>query len=128
ADDQVPTLRFDPTLIRRVFNNLLQNALVHGAAADGTLAVRVIAHRIADGVLFAVADHGPGVPPEYRELIFRKFETFRVPANTRGSGSGLGLAFCKLAVEAHGGRIWVQDRDGGGALFRVLLPLTPGLA
>ncbi|MDQ6925835.1 MAG: ATP-binding protein, partial [Candidatus Eremiobacteraeota bacterium] len=124
APENVPSVEVDRALIRRVFNNLLQNALVYGASEDGTVAVRVVAHRVADGVLFAVADHGPGVPSEYRELIFRKFETVRIPGNARGRGSGLGLAFCKLAVEAHGGRIWVQDADGGGALFRVLFPLA----
>ncbi len=124
----VPALELDRTLVRRVLGNLLQNALTHGAAADGRVFVRVGAREAADGVLFTVADRGPGVPAEYRELIFRKFETVRLPTRTGVRGSGLGLAFCKLAVEAHGGRVWVQGGAGGndvGAVFHVLLPFVP---
>ncbi len=130
---RTPTLAADRALVRRVFNNLLQNALVHGGGADGRLAVRVGARPALDGVLFTVEDRGPGVPPEYRELIFRKFQTARLPGapvdRAHGRGSGLGLAFCKLAVEAHGGRVWVQsatpDAEFPGAAFHVLLPLAP---
>ncbi len=130
---QTPTLAADRALVRRVFNNLLQNALVHGAGEDGRLEARLSARAASGGVLFTVADRGPGVPPEYRELIFRKFQTARLPdaaqARTHGRGSGLGLAFCKLAVEAHGGRVWVQGASPEGtfpgAAFHVLLPLAP---
>ena len=80
-----------------------------------------------DGVLFTVADNGPGVAAEYRELIFRKFESVKLPGASRARGSGLGLAFCKLVVEAHGGHVWVQSAaaDGTGAAFHVQLPLVP---
>ena len=130
-----PQLAADRALIRRVFNNLLQNALVHGAGDAGRLAVRLVARPVAGGVLFTVEDRGAGVPAEYRELIFRKFQTVRLPAaasdRAPGRGSGLGLAFCKLAVEAHGGRVWVQsataDGNAPGAAFHILLPLAPSL-
>ncbi len=131
--DRTPTFSADRALVRRVFNNLLQNALVHGAGRDGRLTVRVSARQVADGVLFTVADTGRGVAAEYRELIFRKFQTARLPSTaverTHGRGSGLGLAFCKLAVEAHGGRVWVQsataEGEFPGAAFHVLLPSVP---
>ncbi|GJG87657.1 hybrid sensor histidine kinase/response regulator [Gemmatimonadetes bacterium T265] len=131
--ETTPTFAADRALLRRVFNNLLQNALVHGAGEDGRLTARLSARPVAGAVLFTVADHGPGVPAEYRELIFRKFQTVRLPgpaqAAAHGRGSGLGLAFCKLAVEAHGGRVWVQgataDADFPGAAFHVLLPVDP---
>jgi len=131
--ERTPALVADRALVRRVFNNLLQNALVHGVGESGRLVARLSARPASGGVLFTVADDGPGVPAEYRELIFRKFQTARLPGATQelthGRGSGLGLAFCKLAVEAHGGRVWVQsateNADFPGAAFHVLLPLAP---
>jgi signal transduction histidine kinase len=123
----------DRALLRRVFNNLLENALTHAApprgaagAAAAPFAVRVSARAAGDGgVLFTVADNGPGVPSEYQELIFRKFETVKLTGALRPRGSGLGLAFCRMVVEAHGGRVWVQSAPGQGAAFHVLLPPVP---
>lgn len=117
-----PPFVADPALLKRVFANLLQNALAH---ASSRVAVRLAARRDAGGLLFTVADNGPGIPPEYHELIFRKFETLRGRGAPRARGSGLGLAFCKLVVESHGGRIWVQSAEGEGSQFHVLLPLAP---
>lgn len=73
-------------------------------------------------MLFTVADNGPGIPSEYHELIFRKFERVRGANVPKVRSSGLGLAFCQLAVEAHGGRIWVEDNTPRGARFCVELP------
>jgi len=128
-----PAFVGDRALLRRVLNNLLENAFAHAApapgapAADGTpFTVRVSARAAdRDGVLFTVADNGPGVPAEYQELIFRKFETVKLAGALRQRGSGLGLAFCRMVVEAHGGRVWVQSAPGRGAAFHVLLPLVP---
>ncbi len=128
-----PAFVGDRALLRRVLNNLLENALTHAApdpAAAGAapLAVRVSARAAdGDGVLFTVADNGPGVPPEYQELIFRKFETVKLSGALRARGSGLGLAFCRMVVEAHGGRVWVQSASGRGAAFHVLLPPVPAV-
>ncbi|MGH7718780.1 MAG: sensor histidine kinase, partial [Gemmatimonadaceae bacterium] len=77
------------------------------------------------GILFTVADNGPGIPPEYHEVIFRKFERAKSPELPRVRSSGLGLAFCKLAVEAHGGHIWVQSSEGRGSQFHFALPERP---
>ena len=117
-----PAFTADRALLKRVLGNLLQNAIVH--APDG-VAVRVSARRDPAGVLITVADNGPGIPPEYHELIFRKFETVKLQTAPRVRGTGLGLAFCKLAVDAHGGRIWVQSAPGRGSLFHIVLPLVP---
>ena len=131
-----PAFAGDRALLRRVFNNLLENALTHAAPdradrpAPGAAAftVRVSARAAeGDGVLFTVADNGPGVPPEYQELIFRKFETVKLTGALRARGSGLGLAFCRMVVEAHGGRVWVQSTPGAGAAFHVLLPTVPAV-
>jgi signal transduction histidine kinase len=118
----LPVLRVDRQLLRRVFGNLLQNAITH---AHRPVHVRLGARRDPAGVLFTVADDGPGIPPEYQELIFRKFETVRLEGGPVPTSSGLGLTFCRLAVEAHGGRIWVQSTVGAGSQFHVLLPLEP---
>jgi signal transduction histidine kinase len=119
----LPTLHADHGMLRRVFGNLLQNAITHSARA---VHISLAARR--DGpehVLFTVADDGPGIPPEYHEVIFRKFERVKHAAAPRVRSSGLGLAFCKLAVEAHGGRIWLQSAEGKGSQFHFVLPLQP---
>ena len=72
-------------------------------------------------VLFAISDTGLGIPPEHRQRIFDRFT--RLESAEGIKGTGLGLAFCKLAVEAHGGRIWVESEPGHGATFYFTLPL-----
>jgi two-component system, sensor histidine kinase and response regulator len=108
----------DPDLLRRVLENLLDNALKH--SREGTL-VRLTA-RAADGeVELRVADQGSGVPPELRESIFERF--VQVESTDRAvtrAGRGLGLAFCRLAVEAQDGRIFYEDA-APGAIFCVRL-------
>jgi signal transduction histidine kinase len=84
------------------------------------------ARREGNGTLFTVADDGVGIPPEYHDIIFRKFEQVRTPHIPRVRSSGLGLAFCKLVVEAHGGRIWVKSGgDMIGSAFHFWLPIKP---
>jgi signal transduction histidine kinase len=75
----------------------------------------------AGSVELAVDDEGPGIPPELRERIFEKYVRL---ARSRGEdlGRGLGLSLCRLAVEAHGGRIRVDAAPSGGSSFRVSLP------
>lgn len=112
-------VRADRDLFRRVLENLLENALRH-APEDSV--VRVTAARRDGATEIAIADGGPGVPLELRESIFERFVQVESTnqAVTR-SGRGLGLAFCRLSVEAHGGRIWVDD-GAPGAIFRIRLP------
>jgi two-component system sensor histidine kinase KdpD len=117
----LPLVEFDATLIERVLYNLLENAGKYTPA--GTI-IRVVAQASGDQLLVTVSDNGPGVPQAQREAIFEKF--------TRGSresatpGVGLGLAISRAIVEAHRGRIWVEDNAGAGARFCFTLPLgTP---
>jgi two-component system sensor histidine kinase/response regulator len=121
--DDAPVFQADKALLKRVFGNLIQNALTHSASA---VEIKLIARRDQrGGVLFTVADNGPGIPAEYHELIFRKFEQVKTPNVPRVRSSGLGLAFCKLVVDSHGGRIWVFSREGEGSAFHIYLPLNP---
>jgi two-component system sensor histidine kinase/response regulator len=123
--DDVTLFEADRGLLKRVFANLVQNALTHSARA---ITLTLTARRDPSGVLFTVADNGPGIPPQYHELIFRKFEQVRALNAPRVRSSGLGLAFCRLVVEQHGGRIWVQSAEGQGSAFHILLPQAPKTA
>ncbi len=120
--DDAPVFRADKVLLKRVLSNLVQNALTHTA---GPVHLALEARADANGILFTVADDGPGIPSEYQEIIFRKFERVRAANAPRVRSSGLGLTFCRLAVESHGGRIWVKSVEGDGSTFYVQLPITP---
>jgi len=115
----LPPVWGDELLLARVFQNLLDNAIKF-TPGGGKIWIQAAAEEGAPQVRVTVADSGPGVPPEMREEIFKPFVTGRV----KGRGIGLGLAFCKLAVEAHGGRIWVEDHPRGGAAFVFTLPMA----
>jgi len=121
--DDAPVFEADKALLKRVLGNLIQNALTHSATA---VKMQLVARKDGEGILFTVADNGPGIPSEYHELIFRKFERVKTANMPRTRSSGLGLAFCKLVVDAHGGRIWVQSEgEGKGSAFHFLLPVKP---
>jgi two-component system sensor histidine kinase/response regulator len=121
--DDAPVIEADQALVKRVFGNLLQNSLTHSARA---VAVTISARRENDGTLFTVADDGVGIPAEYHDIIFRKFEQVKTLHIPRVRSSGLGLAFCKLVVEAHGGHIWVKSGgDMVGSAFHFWLPVHP---
>ncbi len=119
---QSPALvRADKDIMRRVIQNLLANALTF-TKSDGL--VRVVLATAHDGVRVSVQDNGPGIAPEYRNKIFEKFAQVEVRANRQRYSTGLGLTFCKLAVEAHGGRIGVDSEEGTGSTFWFVLPAT----
>lgn len=108
----------DKEKIRRVVGNLLDNALRFTPTGGR---VQLTTQKSDEGILIKVIDTGPGVPEEFRERIFERFG--QVPGRTgKRRGTGLGLAFARLAVDAHGGRIWVDDNPNGGSVFSVLLP------
>jgi signal transduction histidine kinase len=115
TDVATPELNGDRDLIGRVLANLIDNAIRH--APEGT-EVRVAIAPAGKSVELRVTDAGPGVPVELREVVFERFRSGSQTA-TR-TNRGLGLAFCKLAVEAHGGRIWIEDASPG-AVFCVRL-------
>ncbi len=124
-DPGLTHLRVDRIKFNRILTNLIDNALKFTPTGKQIL----IAARPegSDRVRLHVADHGPGIPEEYREKIFERFT--QVPGrNGRRRGSGLGLTFCRLAVEAHGGRIWVEPNGDDGSIFAFTLPRESGPA
>ncbi len=121
-DPHLPPLFVEEGMIRRVLLNLLDNGLKY---SDGTQAIILHAQQTADPnmALITVNDHGQGIPKQYRKTVFEKFQ--RINNNPTSRGLGLGLAFCRLAVEAHGGQIWVDETPGGGASFNFTVPTVP---
>ncbi len=115
----LPEVVVDADMIRRVLINLLENAVKY-TPSDSRIFVGV--HSDNDMVQMCVKDNGPGIPDADRERIFDKFT--RLHTKTGPKGLGLGLAFCRLAIEKHGGRIWVDDETETGACFRFTLPVT----
>ena len=109
----------DPVIVERILENLLGNAL-KSTVDDGLIEVRLAVSE--DWVRIAVADDGLGIPPEFHERIFEKFS--QLEGEPSGDGFGLGLAFCKLAVEAHFGKIGVESEPGKGSTFWFALPST----
>jgi two-component system sensor histidine kinase/response regulator len=110
----------DADLLRRVLENLVDNAIRH--SPEGSAIVLVSVQR-ESGVEIRVADGGPGIAAAARDKVFERFvQLDNEPALERRGGRGLGLAFCKLAVEAHGGTIWVED-GRPGAVFCLRLPV-----
>jgi two-component system sensor histidine kinase/response regulator len=123
VEDDTPVFYADKALLKRVLSNLIQNAISHSSRP---IELVMTARRAGDAVLLAVSDNGPGIPPEYHEVIFRKFGQVAGGATTpRVRSSGLGLTFCKLVVDLHGGMIWVKSQEGEGSSFYVQLPILP---
>jgi chemotaxis family two-component system sensor kinase Cph1 len=113
---ELPAVDADPRQLRRVFQNLVGNAVkFRGKAAPR---VEVSALRGREEWIVSVCDNGVGVDPEQSTRIFGMFAR----ANGEGDGNGIGLAVCRRIVEAHGGRIWVEPNEGGGSAFRFTLP------
>jgi len=118
----LPLVSIDELLVEQVFINLLENAIRHTPAHSP---ITITAWTEAAEVVVEVADRGPGVPPGASEQVFEKFvRVGSAPPFGTPHGAGLGLTICRGIVTAHGGRIWVEPRPGGGAAFRFTLPLA----
>ena len=116
------TIEADAAKIERIFENLLSNAIRH-TPPQSKVWVRVGPE--AGGALLVVEDDGPGIPVEHRESIFQPFGQ-GAGAPEHAPGVGIGLAVVARFAELHGGRAWVEEREGGGASFHVFLPGQPG--
>jgi PAS domain S-box-containing protein len=120
----MPTLPADKTGMTQLFQNLLANAIKFRGEAP--LSIRIEAAQEDAGWIFSVIDNGIGIEQQYFERVFVIFQ--RLHARSSYEGTGIGLAICKKIVERHGGSIWVEPAEGGGASFKVRLPATPGQA
>lgn len=118
----LPLHYIDPDRFVQVLWNLLENASKYSSPHQP---IRVEASWTGAEVLIGVLDNGPGIPAGEHEKIFQNFYRLNRDRRAHTQGSGLGLAICRGIVEAHGGRIWVEDRPGGGSIFRIALPLPP---
>ncbi|HKV03203.1 MAG TPA: ATP-binding protein [Ktedonobacteraceae bacterium] len=125
--DDLPPVKLDYLQIDQVLTNLIENALRYTPAGSP---IEIGVQAIGDRMIISIADRGPGIPAADRERVFDKFYRVMETQTARTIGSGLGLAVSRGLVEAHGGRIWVENRKGGGAIFRFTLPLekTEGMS
>jgi two-component system sensor histidine kinase KdpD len=114
----LPPVRLDMSLMTQVLVNLLDNALKYTPAESP---IEISARAEGESLIIEVADHGPGIPERDLKRVFDKF--YRLPVPEGASGTGLGLSICKGIVEAHGGVIRAENRDGGGLRIVVMLRL-----
>ncbi len=117
----LPLLLVDPEKIERVLLNLLDNALKFAPMASTVTLRAQMLPEAPPRVRIEVIDSGPGIPDEHKTRLFDRYVQMEGRKGKR-RGSGLGLTFCRLAVEAHGGRIWVEDNPRGGSIFVFTLP------
>ena len=118
----LPPFAGDEDKLKRTLVNLIGNAIKF-TPSGGTITVGA-AQAQDNSVLFSVRDTGEGIPPEAFERIFEKFGQVENRQAGRKMSTGLGLTFCKLAVEAHGGRIWVESAPGRGSIFFFTVPMN----
>jgi two-component system sensor histidine kinase KdpD len=116
--NDLPLVRVDASLIEQALGNLLENGATH--TPPGTV-VRLSAQRNGDQLVVSVVDYGDGLPEGDVEQVFAKFH-HRATAGT-GSGMGLGLAICRAIARLHGGSVWAERVPGGGAAFRLAIPI-----
>lgn len=112
---------FDGVLLEQVMVNLLENAAKYTPEGAPIDVVAAKGEGPTSEVVVEVADRGAGIPAGEHQRIFEKF--YRGPSERTKGGVGLGLTICRAIVAAHGGRIWVEDREGGGASFKLTLPV-----
>jgi len=127
----LPEVKGDPDLIGRVLTNLLSNSVKH-TPKGAVIRLSVLpaeGHPLAPvgaAVLIGIADNGEGIPKEYHEKIFEKFGTVELrKGGAPKLSTGLGLTFCRMAIEAHGGKLWLESEPGKGATFYVSLRPAP---
>ncbi len=119
-DPEAKSVFADHVLTGRVLTNLVSNALKFSPAGS---TITIASEPFEGGkVLLSVRDQGPGIPKKWADKVFDKFS--QVEARTAGAavGTGLGLTFCRMAVEAQGGRIWLESKEGEGTVFKFTLP------
>ncbi len=123
--ENMPRVEADKDMIRRVIANLMQNAIKH-SLRGGNIRLSAGYDSKDSRLNITVKDNGEGIAPEHADKIFEKFAQAELKQLGLKTDRGLGLTFCKLAVEAHGGRIWVESKTGEGSEFKFYIP-SPAL-
>ena len=118
VEDAVDLVKGDVVQLRRALSNLVDNALKYSSQGEK---VEVVVTPETDAVLIAVRDQGPGISEEDHPYIFDKF--YRGKGNNDVVGTGLGLSLVESIAQAHGGRVWAENREGSGSVFYLRLPL-----
>jgi signal transduction histidine kinase len=116
-------IKMDADMIRRVIENLFINAVKH-TDKGGRIEIRV-RKKPEQNIVISVIDDGEGIAEDQKEVVFEKFSQARHRQRGRKTDTGLGLTFCKLAVEAHGGAIKLRSELGKGTTFDIILPPKP---
>jgi signal transduction histidine kinase len=116
--ESLPTVHGDAIQLERLFARLIENAMKYRSEAPPR--IRVAAEPQGECWLFSVADNGIGIDPRFRDKVFDIFK--RLHGREQYPGTGIGLAVCKMVVERHGGKIWVEPAAGGGSVFKFTLP------
>ena len=124
--ERLPPVHADADRLTQVLMNLMSNAAKFCDPEDGRVAIRAAAE--AGRLKISVSDNGPGIGPEYQEMIFEKFQQASDTLTDKPEGTGLGLPICREIVEYFGGRIWVESRRGEGSTFSFTVPNASGLA
>lgn len=122
TQDSLPTVTGDERLLRRLFQNLIDNALKY--CRDRRPEVHVAAELRGEDWLFSIRDNGIGIDPKYAEKIFLIFQ--RLHSAREFGGDGLGLAICQKIVESHKGKIWVESQAQNGSTFYFTIPVNSG--
>ncbi len=120
APPRLPFVNIDNDMIRRVMINLMDNAVKYTPRGGS---IFITAKSSIQEITISIRDNGPGIPPSEHTKVFNKFSRLERSRESAPKGLGLGLAFCRLAVEAHGGRIWVESAVGRGSTFSFTLPI-----
>lgn len=119
---EAETLYADPNLLRRILANLLSNAIKH-TRRGGHIDFRALKDKEQGAYILSVRDDGEGIPEQDLKRIFNAFEQSRHTVHDRYD-TGMGLTFCKMAVEKHGGKIWVESKVGRGSTFFITIPFA----
>ena len=130
---EIPVLYIDRRRMEMVMRNILENAQRYaGDGAEVEITARYAREHEDEGIYLRIADNGPGLPGDLTERIFDRFYQVDGGRKRSSGGVGLGLAICRGFIEAHGGRIWAENKaeEGRGAIFSIWLPtrllLVPG--
>jgi light-regulated signal transduction histidine kinase (bacteriophytochrome) len=121
--DPLPVVTGDFEMLTKVLHHLIRNAIEYCGAPSPR--VHISSRRVDSDWVFSVADNGPGIDPAFQGRIFGVFKRLH---GKEHPGNGLGLAFCKKAIEWHGGRIWLESTPGAGSTFYFTLPAPASIA